>query len=136
MPRVGTTYRKRSRPRCSQLLPNLASSAADSVRERQVRFTEQFFNRLDWLLPDERGADGTPSVTDFLLLDLPAVRDAIATDFEGRTFETDDPDARAYIGTGVLVGAFAIYAAIEGDAIEAFWITIDPAIHGVASYEQ
>jgi hypothetical protein len=50
------------------------------VTERQVRFTEQFFERLDSLLPTERGADGTPSVTDFLLLDLPAVRDRLASD--------------------------------------------------------
>jgi hypothetical protein len=47
------------------------NSAVGSVPERPVRFTEQFFNRLDWLLPSERGADGTPSVTDFLLLDGP-----------------------------------------------------------------
>ncbi len=52
--------------------------------EVQVRFTEQFFDRLDLLLPDERGLDGTPSVTDFLLFDLPTVRDELATDFEGR----------------------------------------------------
>jgi hypothetical protein len=42
---------------------------------------EQFFNRLDWLLPGERGTDGTPSITDFLLLDLPATRDAFAADY-------------------------------------------------------
>jgi hypothetical protein len=65
------------------------------VPERQVRFTEQFFNRLDWLLPDERGADGAPSVTDFLLLDLPPVRDDLATNFEATTFETDDPEVRS-----------------------------------------
>jgi hypothetical protein len=99
------------------------------VPERQVRFTEQFFNRLDWLLPDERGADGTPSVTDFLLLDLPPVRDDLATNFEATTFETDDPEVRVYIGTGILVSAFAIYAAREGETIEAFWITIDGSLH-------
>lgn len=83
--------------------------------ERQVRFTEQFFNRLELLLPEERGADGTPSITDFLLLDLPTVRDDLASNFESRTFPTNDPDVRVYIGTGLLVRAFAVYAAREGD---------------------
>lgn len=97
--------------------------------EHQVRFTEQFFDRLDLLLPDERGADGTPSVTDFLFLDLPTVRDELATDFEGRTFATADPAVRVYIGTGVLIRAFAVYVAREGDSIDVFWITIDLSPH-------
>ena len=105
------------------------SSVVGSVPERKVRFTEQFFNRLDWLLPGERGADGTPSVTDFLLLDLPAVRDAFASDYEGSTFETNDRGVRVYIGIGALVGAFAVYAASDSDAVEAFWITIDRSVY-------
>jgi hypothetical protein len=55
------------------------------VTDRRIRFTEQFFDRLDALLPTERGADGAPSVTDFLLLDLPRVRDRLVHDFEGNT---------------------------------------------------
>lgn len=99
------------------------------MADREVRFTERFFDRLDLLLPAERGADGTPSVTDFLVFDLPAVRDDLARDFEGRTLPTDDPDVWVYIGTGVLVGAFAVYVALEGDAVEAFWVTIDRLLH-------
>lgn len=60
--------------------PKSSDSNVASVPERQVRFTEQFFDRLDTLLPSERGADGTPSVTDSVLLDLPAVRDRVAAD--------------------------------------------------------
>jgi hypothetical protein len=89
------------------------------VPDRQVRFTEQFFERLDLLLPGERGADGTPSVTDFLLLDLPRVRDRLAGDYEGNTLPTDDPNVRVYVGAGVLVSRFAIFVALEADAIEA-----------------
>jgi hypothetical protein len=59
-----------------------------SFNRRQVRFTEQFFDRLDRLLPAERGHDGTPIVTDFLLLELPAIRDDVAEDFEHRTLPT------------------------------------------------
>jgi hypothetical protein len=54
-----------------------SDNSVDSLPERQVRFTEQFFNRLEWLLPGERAADGMPSITDFLLFDLPRVRDRL-----------------------------------------------------------
>jgi hypothetical protein len=95
------------------------------VPERQVRFTEQFFDRLDLLLPGERGADGSPSVTDFLLLDLPRVRDRLAANYEGHTLPTDDPDVRVYIGAGLLVSRFAIFIVLEADVIDAFWISVD-----------
>ncbi len=93
--------------------------------DRQVRFTEQFFDRLDLLLPGDRGADGAPSVTDFLLLDLPRVRDRLAADYEANTLPTDDPDVRVYVGAGVLVSRFAIFVALEADTIEAFWVSFD-----------
>jgi hypothetical protein len=88
------------------------------VPDRQVRFTDQFFDRLDELLPDERREDGTPSVTDFLLFELPAIGDDLADDFEHWTLPTDDPDVRVYIGKGVLVRAYAIYAIYVGEIIE------------------
>jgi hypothetical protein len=53
----------------------------------------------------------------------------LAANYAGSTFETNDPGVRVYIGFGVLVGAFAIYAANEGDAIDAFWITIDGSVY-------
>ena len=115
----------RSKPRSSPQPASWASVGAANVADRQVRFTEQFFDRLDQLLPDERGHDGTPSVTDFLLLELPAVRDDLAEDFEHRTLPTDDPDVRVYIGTGVLVRAYAIHASLVDDIVEAFWLSVD-----------
>jgi hypothetical protein len=48
------------------------------VTERSVRFTEGFFDRLEELLPTERGADGTPSITDFLVFEIPGLRDRLA----------------------------------------------------------
>lgn len=95
------------------------------MADREVRFTEHFFDRLDLLLPPERGADGTPSVTDWLVFDLPTARDDLARNYEGRTLPTEDPDVRVYIGTGVLIGAFAVFVALDGAAVEAFWVTID-----------
>jgi hypothetical protein len=60
-----------------------------------------------------------------LLLELPAVRDRMATDFAGSTLATDDPDIRVFIGAGILVSRFAIFAALDDDIVEAFWIVID-----------
>ena len=39
------------------------------MADRLVRFLESFFDDLDRQLPPDRGADGTPSATDFLLYD-------------------------------------------------------------------
>ena len=50
------------------------------MTDRAVRFTESFFERLEELLPSERGADGTPSITDFLVLEVPGLRDGLAAD--------------------------------------------------------
>jgi hypothetical protein len=50
---------------------------------------------------------------------------SFAADYQGRTFATKDKEVRVFIGTGVLVRAFAVYVARESDSIEAFWITID-----------
>ena len=93
--------------------------------DRIVRFTEQFFNRLDWLLPEERDSEGTPSITDFIVHELPRVRDRLASDYIGHTLATDDPDVRVWIGAGILVHRFIVYTGLDGDDIEAFWITIE-----------
>jgi hypothetical protein len=94
------------------------------VPDRQVRFSEQFFERLDLLLPDERGPDGTPSVTDFLVFDLPRVRDQLASDLEGNTLPTESPDIRVFVGAGLLVDGYAMYVALDGNTVEVFWITM------------
>ena len=41
------------------------------VAERQVRFTDEFFSRLDLLLDEKRDPDGKPSRTDFLVFEIP-----------------------------------------------------------------
>jgi hypothetical protein len=94
--------------------------------DRVVRFTEQFFARLELLLPEERGADGTPSITDFLVFDLPAVHAILTRDVEAATLPSDEPDIRVYIGFGAMVSAFAIHVRVAGDgAVEAFWLALD-----------
>ena len=85
------------------------------MAERLVRFSPQFFEHLDVLFPEERSADGTPSRTDFLLYELPRVRDQLANDFEGNTALIDDGPARVWIGGGALVAAIAVYAYLADD---------------------
>jgi hypothetical protein len=76
------------------------------MANRLVRFLEAFFDDLDRQLPAERGADGTPSATDFPLYDLPPIRDALAVDFKGVTTEIrDTAPLRVFLGTGTLVRA-------------------------------
>lgn len=62
------------------------------MTERRVRFTEGFFERLEVLLPEERGADGTPSVTDFIAFEVPAIRDRLAVDAAAEDVEVFDLD--------------------------------------------
>lgn len=93
--------------------------------DRRVRFTESFFEQLDQLFGHERGSHGTPSATDFLLYDLPRIRDRLASDFEHSTLATDDPDIRVYISSGVLVATVAIYAIATHDVVEVISLTVE-----------
>ncbi|MCW2752355.1 MAG: hypothetical protein JWR83_3465 [Aeromicrobium sp.] len=86
------------------------------MSERLVRFAQSFFDHLDDLLPRERDEHGNPSSTDFLLYDLPRIRDLLACDFERNTLAISDiPDLRVFIGAGVLVPRIAVYAYLCAD---------------------
>lgn len=94
--------------------------------ERVVRFIDSFFTRLDQLLPEERTANGKPSVTDFLVFDLPRVHDKLARDVYGQTLPTDEPGVRVYVGLGALVWRLAIFVTVMPDGdVEAFWLSLD-----------
>ncbi len=85
------------------------------MTDRVVRFAPQFFERLDELLPAERSPEGEPSAADFLLHDLPRIRDQLAADFEGNTLPTEDDPLRVWVGSGVVVSNVALFAYIAGD---------------------
>lgn len=74
---------------------------------RQVRFDESFFAKLDELLPPERGADETPSASDFLVVDLPRLRDRLSLDFAGSALPTANPNER------VLVSACSLFRGVS-----------------------
>jgi hypothetical protein len=96
------------------------------VTRRQVRVTASFFDRLDEHLPPDRGADGAPSATDFLLHDLPTIIDLLAEDFLGRTSPVaKDPDIRVLIAAGVLVPFVSVYAVLAVDgAVEIIYVEL------------
>jgi hypothetical protein len=85
----------------------------------------QFFDRLDELLPAERSPGGTPSTADFLLYDLPRIRDQLANSFEGNTLPADDEPVRVWVGCGVVVANVAVFAHVAGDdAVEVISLLI------------
>ena len=93
---------------------------------RVVRFAPVFFRSLDELLPEGRTAEGFPSATDFLMFDLPPARDLLAADFEGCTVVVPPGGmVRVFIGVGLLVPYFALFALLAGDgAVEVLDIAI------------
>ena len=93
--------------------------------DRQVRFTEEFFERLDFLLPEERGADGIPSVTDFLVFEVPPIRDRLATDAIGTTLPTPTRWVRVSVTSGVLIPRIAVYVFVTADEVEVFDVDLD-----------
>ncbi len=88
------------------------------MNRRVVRFTELFFANLDEQLPAERSVNGRPSVTDFIVFDIPTLRDRLAEDLEGCT-TTIPPghNVRAYIGHGSLVSYFIAYVILRADDV-------------------
>lgn len=71
---------------------------------RPVRVDERFLELLDQQLPAERGPQGQPSASDFLLVDLPSIAEKFATSFDDlMTPIPDRPDYRSVLSVGSLV---------------------------------
>ncbi len=94
---------------------------------RIVRASPAFFVDLDRQLGPDRGPHGEPSATDFLVIELPAVVERFATDFETLPEAVEGvAEARMVIGTGRLVRAFAVYGLLMiDDSVELIGIEID-----------
>jgi hypothetical protein len=83
---------------------------------RVVRVAPTFFEQLDQHLGPDRGPNGEPSATDFLVLDLPTIVDAFATGFDDLPEAIEGtPAARVLIGAGRLARAFAVYGLLFDD---------------------
>ena len=84
--------------------------------DRIVRFLQSFFDDLDSQLPVDRSAAGEPSATDFLLYELPRLRDQLASDFVGNTLSLPGlAPLRMMIASGTLVHSVAIYAYVNAN---------------------
>ena len=119
LPRPHRRDSRTPRPRATRLRPPL-------TLRRDVRVTQQFFNRLDELFPPHRGGDGSPSATDFLLHEMPNIIEKLAVDFEAATAPSNlEPDVRVLVGSAILVPLLAVYAALDGDGgVEIFYLDI------------
>jgi hypothetical protein len=97
------------------------------TQRRQVRVTQSFFDRLDELLPEERGSSGAPSTADFLLHEIPTIIDRLAEDFETATLDVASvPAVRVLVTSGILVAYVAVYATLASDdAVEIIYLEID-----------
>jgi len=96
------------------------------THRRLVRVTDQFFERLDALLPAVRTPDGRPSTADFLLHEMPNVIDKLAVEFESATTPSvDEPDVRVLIAAGRLVRYYAVYAVeVDDGSVEVLWLDV------------
>jgi hypothetical protein len=99
---------------------------------RQVRVAQSFFDRLDELLPQERGPRGQPSTVDFLLHEMPTIIDGLAQAYETVTAAlTELSEVRVLITAGLLIPYIAVYAVIAADdAIELIYLEIDNGVAG------
>ena len=96
------------------------------MSRRQVRVAASFFDRLDELLPPERTGTGSPSATDFLMRELPAIIDRLATSYETSTLPMmGGSEIRVIIAAGVLVDYVAVYAVLaDDDAVEVIYLEL------------
>ena len=75
-----------------------------------VRFAPSFFAVLDDQLPEHRSSTGSPSANDFLVFDLPRVRDQLARNFERFTSLARPGEfVHVYIRAGAIVPYFVLY---------------------------
>lgn len=94
---------------------------------RSVRVDTQFFVDLDNQLDAERGPDGQPSASDFLLIDLPPIAAVFATGFDDLpSLYVDRDDYRYLVSTGSLVAAATVIGHLSRDGVVVlFGIEID-----------
>lgn len=111
-PRTSATKSSRTPGGCPRSF--VGDLTAESARRGPRR--SFLLRRPDWLLGDERGDDGTPSATDFLLHDLAPIIDRLAEDDEGSTVEVSGaPGVRVLLAGGTMVPFIAVYATLDDD---------------------
>jgi hypothetical protein len=94
---------------------------------RIVRVTDAFFEQLDAQLGADRGPQGEPSATDFLVLELPPIVERIASGFDDLPeVVVGLPAARVLIAAGILVRGVAVYGLlVTDDTIDLIGVELD-----------
>lgn len=109
----------------SKLVQGSWRSVPNRMPDRIVRFTDDFFDDLERQLPAERSSGGVPSVSDFLIYDLPPLRD-LAADFVENTLPIKGVDSmQVLLQASSLVRHVAIYATDLGHDVVVFAIELE-----------
>ena len=83
---------------------------------RTVRVDQAFFDDLDRQLGSDRGPNGEPSSTDFIVIDLPTVVDEFAENFDTLAIAYPErTDYRVLVVGGTLVAAAVVVGQLVGD---------------------
>lgn len=83
---------------------------------RPVRVDPGFLERLDALLPAERGPNGEPTRLDFLRFELPSIEERLALRFQDQgEVVPGRPDYRMVIATGTLIPRIVVIAQLVAD---------------------
>ena len=86
------------------------------MTRRQVRVDPGFFEDLDAQLRPDRGPNGEPSSTDFLVIDLPTIVDRFAEDFGALTLAYHGrSDYRVLVSMGTLVATSVVIGQLVAD---------------------
>ncbi len=86
------------------------------MRRRHVRVDPSFFDDLDSQLGPDRGPNGEPSVTDFLIMDLPTIVDRFAEDFDSLAVAFPGrADYRVLVSTGTLIATSVVIGQLLAD---------------------
>jgi hypothetical protein len=86
-----------------------------------------FSNNSGELLPNERGENSEPSITDFLVIEVPVIVERFANGFDGLAEIVDGvPAGRMLIASGLLVSMFVAFDILLVDgSIEVVGLDID-----------
>ncbi|WP_436794656.1 hypothetical protein [Actinospongicola halichondriae] len=98
-----------------------------AAERRTVRVSPAAFDQLDTHLPQDRGPLGEASVGDFIVLELPAVVERLASGFDHLPEIIEGTSGgRMLIAPGLLVRASVVYGVLlDDDTIEVVGISID-----------
>jgi len=99
------------------------------MARRHVVFEDEFFERLNALVPEERSALGLPSRTDLLAYDLPPLRDLLAEDYERFTLPIHGSDLRVLVQSGRLVQGIVLWAELLDDVVRVFDVDLEFFAH-------